>query len=232
MFIMFFGTNIYIYMVNIEDIKKKITFFSFTFFFLFFFFQDLLVSSLHFFSGGKSFFRILWSVLFASLFAAGHACHVLLLVFLMVLSFLCVEIFQLREGFLLQHQLVERRRVLAHAVPRAGCVADQILRRGDPCFALSRHSLHAVDAYFTIFAVENVLEQILIVRASVQLVEKRRCHHRGRLFIAIESKFGAGRVARADVRIDRVADSCHVWALCQIYIYKIKDKKKVIHLDK
>ena len=128
----------------------------------------------------------------------------------------------LREGFLLQHQLVERRRVLAHAVPRAGCVADQILRRGDPCFALSRHSLHAVDAYFTIFAVENVLEQILILRARVQLVEKRRRHHRGRLFIAIESKFGAGRVARADVGIHRVADSRHVWALRQIYIYKLQ----------
>ena len=57
---------------------------------------------------------------------------------------------------------------------------------------------------------------VYVEREDSYLVEKRRRHHRGGLFIAIESKFGAGRVARANVGIHRVADSRHVWALRQI----------------
>jgi len=44
----------------------------------------------------------------------------------------------------------ERRRVLADAVPAAGCVADLVLRVGDPVLGLERDALDLEDAHLAV----------------------------------------------------------------------------------
>merc|ERR1719181_2350693 len=90
-------------------------------------------------------------------------------------------------------------------VPRAGRVAQPVVRVGDPVLALLRDGAHLEDAHLAVLGGEGVGVargvELLDARLAVvdHAVEEALLHHRRRVAALVEAELRARGVARADV---------------------------------
>mmetsp|Transcript_8685 Transcript_8685/g.29745 ORF Transcript_8685/g.29745 Transcript_8685/m.29745 type:complete len:364 (+) Transcript_8685:3-1094(+) len=170
---------------------------------------------------------------------AGHALVVLLVVLLLLGGHGArVEVLELAEGLPLVDEPLDRRRVLARAVPGARRVAEEVRRVLDPVLGLLGHLLDLEDADLAVLGrvrglpaarVEvRALAAAAVAAVGRQLVEQRLGHGRRRPAALVEAEVLARRVVRAEVVVDRVADARHVGRLGQVVAAAARPDQDVV----
>mmetsp|Transcript_130841 Transcript_130841/g.378544 ORF Transcript_130841/g.378544 Transcript_130841/m.378544 type:complete len:295 (-) Transcript_130841:181-1065(-) len=160
---------------------------------------------------------------------------VLPLVLLGVLIFLAgIEVLQLPERSAHLHQLVQRWRILALAIPATWRVALPILRVHRPRLRLlgDVHDLENADQ--PVLRGVRLLEEpgvrlhALLVLVAMELPQQGLTHHLRRSAVGVHRKLAARRVSWADVGVHRVPDAGHVRGLGEVVAASARPQQHVV----